>query len=102
MISPFFLKLERTELLSYKMQLQALTALMVLWAVKLDIRPDLKICWFAVTRVCFFEYTWPVGKFFFFIILENVALIIIYNIFMTKKIFLMNEHQQIFWPARFL
>ena len=30
--------------------------------------PDLKICWFAVTRVCFFEYTRPVGKKFFIIL----------------------------------
>ena len=34
------------------------------------VRLDLKICWLAVTRVCFFEYTRPVGKKKFCIILS--------------------------------
>ena len=34
----------------------------------LHIRLDLKICWFAFTRLCFFEYTPPVGKYFFIIL----------------------------------
>ena len=44
-----------------------------------NIRPDLKIYWFVVTRVCCFQYTRPVGKFFFFHFeMERIALILIY------------------------
>ena len=43
------------------------------------IRPDLKIYWFVVTRVCCFQYTQPVGNFFFFHFeMERIALILIY------------------------
>ena len=44
----------------------------------LSVRPDLKICWLAVTRVCCFEYTWLVGKFFFDFEMEKIALILPY------------------------
>ena len=64
------------------------------------IRPDL---WFVVTRVCFFEYTWPVGKkSFYHFEMERIALILIYNIFVTKKIFFRNEHQKKFLARTFL
>ena len=64
------------------------------------IRPDL---WFVVTRVCFFEYTWPVGKkSFYHFEMERIALILIYNIFVTKKIFFRNEHQKNFLARTFL
>ena len=43
---------------------------------------------FAVTRVCFFEYTRPVVKIFFYHFeMEKIALILIHNIFVTKKKF---------------
>ena len=49
-----------------------------------------KICWFAITWVCFFQ-AHPAGlkkK----IEMEKLALILIYNIFVTKKIIFRNEH----------
>ena len=65
--------------------------------------PDLKTYWFAVTRVCFFKYTRPVGKFFFYHFkMEKIPLILIYNIFVTKNFFFRNEHQKWFLPRRFL
>ena len=49
---------------------------------------DFKIYWFAVTRACFFEYTRPVGKtFFYHFEVENITLILIYKIFVNKKFF---------------
>ena len=67
------------------------------------LRPDLKICWIAVPRVCFFEYTRPVGKnFFYHFEMEKIGLILIYNIFVTKKIFFGNEHQKMFLTRTFL
>ena len=46
-----------------------------------NIKPDLKIYWFVVTRVCCFQYTRPVGFFFFFHFeMERIALILIYLI----------------------
>ena len=67
-------------------------------------RSDLKICWFAITWVCFFEYTRPVGIFFFFyhFEIEKIALILIDNIFVTKKLFFRNKHQKIFLTRTFL
>ena len=43
-------------------------------------RPDLKICWFAVTWVCCFGYTRSVRNMFFFFHLkmEKIALILVY------------------------
>ena len=72
--------------------------------IKIEIRPDLKICWVAVTRVYFFEYTRPVGKkkIFYHFEMEKVALILIYNIFVTKKIFFRNEHQKNLLTRTFL
>ena len=77
---------------------------MMIICTKKHLRPDLKICWFAVTRVCFFEYTRPVGKknVFCHFEMEEIALILICNVFVTKKNILRNEHQKDFWPARFL
>ena len=71
---------------------------------KFNVRPDLKICWFAVTGVCFFEYTRPVGnKFFFYHFeMEKMTLILIHNIFVTKKNFFRNEHQKKFMTRTFL
>ena len=67
------------------------------------IRLDLKICWFAVTRVCFFEYTRPVGKIFFYHFeMEKIAVILIYNIFVTKKSFFKNEHHKKILTRTFL
>ena len=53
--------------------------------LKYLIRPDLKIYWFAVTRICFSEYTRPVRKnYFYHFKMENIALILICNnIFVT-------------------
>ena len=71
----------------------------------LKMRPDLKICWFVFTQVSFFEYTRPVGKKNYHFEIVKTALILIYNIFVTKNLwlnFFMNEHQEKFWPARFL
>ena len=66
-------------------------------------RSDLKICWFAITWVCFFEYTRPVGIFFFYHFeIEKIALILIDNIFVTKKLFFRNKHQKIFLTRTFL
>ena len=49
-----------------------------------SIRPDL----FAVTRVCFFEYTRPIGKKNFYQFeMKKVAWIFIYNKFGTKRNF---------------
>ena len=62
---------------------------------KVYIRLDLKVCWFGITWVCFFKYTWPVGKNFFnHFEMGKIALIVIYNIFMTKKNFFRYEHQK--------
>ena len=45
----------------------------------IDTRPDLKICWFAVTRVCFFKYSQPVGKKKnYHFEMEKIALISVY------------------------
>ena len=44
---------------------------------KFNARPDFKICWFAVTRVCFFEFNRPVGIFYHFET-EKIALIFMY------------------------
>ena len=42
-------------------------------------RPDLKICWFAVTWVCCFEYTRSVRNMVFFHLeMEKIALILVY------------------------
>ena len=58
-------------------------------------KKNLKICWFAVTRVCFFKYTRPVGKIFFYHFeMEKIALILIYNTFVTENFFFRNEHQK--------
>ena len=65
------------------------------------VRPDLKICWFAIIRVCFFKYTWPVGKKYHFE-MEKIALILTDNIFVTKKNFFRNEHQKHFLTHAFL
>ena len=67
------------------------------------IRLDLKICWYAVTRLCFFEYTRPVGKIVFYHFeMEKKTVILIYNIFMTKKPFFKNEHQKKILTRTFL
>ena len=69
----------------------------------LQIGLDLKICWFVVTRVCFFEYTRLVQKkknYHFKI--EKIALILIYNIFVTKFFFFRNEHTKVFLTHMFL
>ena len=60
------------------------------------IRPDFVwLCWFAVTQVCFFEYTRPVGKILFYhFVIEKIALILIYNIVLSKKVFSRNKHQK--------
>ena len=65
------------------------------------IRPDFVwfyyvwLRWFAVTRVCFFKYTRPVGKILFYhFVIEKIALILIYNIVLTKKVFFRNKHQK--------
>ena len=60
-------------------------------------RPDLKICWFAVTWVCFFKYTLPVRKKNYHFEMEKIALILIYKNFVSKKIFfrLMNIKKKI-------
>ena len=54
----------------------------------------LKSMWFAITRVWFFEYTWPVGKKKIYNFeMEKTSLILIYNIFVTKKIFFRNKQK---------
>ena len=60
------------------------------------IRPDLKICWFAVTRVCFFLSTpgWSEKK--FFIILRS------YLYLWLKKVSSGMSIKKLFWPACFL
>ena len=52
-----------------------------------DLKPDLKICWFAVTWVCFFEYTWLIRKKNYHFEMEKIDLVLIYNIFVTKYFF---------------
>ena len=45
----------------------------------------LKICWFAVTWICFFKCTWLVEKFFYHFEIEKMALILIYlNLFLSS------------------
>ena len=61
------------------------------------IRPDLNICWFTVTQVCFFEYTRPVEKMISFSDGKDSI-----NLFVTKKFFSRNEHQKIFLIRTFL
>ena len=41
-------------------------------------------------------------KIFYHFEMENIALILIYNIFVTKKIFFMNEHQKKILTRTFL
>ena len=43
------------------------------------------MCWFAVTRVCFFEYTWPVGEKNYHFEVEKIALIFIYLIWLSSS-----------------
>ena len=52
------------------------------------IRPDIKLCWFSATQGCFFEYTRSIGKKNYLFEMKKIALILIYNIFATKKSFL--------------
>ena len=59
------------------------------------LRPDLKICWFAFIRVCFYEYTRSVGKnFFYHFEMEKIALTLIYNAIVTKIFFFRNEDKK--------
>ena len=54
------------------------------------VRPDLKICSFTVTRVCFSEYT-PTGRiffFFFFFLILKIALILTGSVVKTSALFL--------------
>ena len=55
--------------------------------------------------VCRHEFTRPVGNFFYHFELEMIALILTYNILVTKKIFFRNKHQKKkiwpqIWPRR--
>ena len=53
------------------------------------------MCWFAVTWVVFSSTPGRSEKFFFYHFeMEKIALILIYNIFVTKKVFFRNEHQK--------
>ena len=78
--------------------------------LKFHIWPDLKICWFAVTRVCFFEYTRPVGRgIFYHFEMEKVALVFSYltlslssSLFSTSCVyFFFNVHTAIMNLAYF-
>ena len=72
----------------------------------LEVKPDLKICWFAITQVCFFSSTPGRSEkkifFFYHFEMEKIALILIYNTFVTKKFFSGMNIKIFFWPGCFL
>ena len=70
--------------------------------LKGQIGPDLKICWFVITRVCSFTYTWLVRFFSIIVRWKRQPLILIYNIFVTKMIFFQEWTSKNFLSHMFL
>ena len=69
----------------------------------LEVKPDLKICWFAITQVCFFSSTpgRSEKKYFFLSFWDGKDSINPYDIFVTKKFFSGMNIKKFFWPGCF-
>ena len=70
----------------------------------LEVKPDLKICWFAITQVCFFSSTPGRSEkknFFYHFEMEKIALILMIYLWL-KNFFSGMNIKKLFWPGRFL
>ena len=95
---------EKRPLVFYKLNLEHKNGVMIKCLEKPLFRPDLKNMLVCRHLGLFFSSTpsWLEKNFLNQFEMEKIALILIYNIFVTKKIFFSNENQKNFLICTFL